>query len=457
MFNLVVATDKNNGIGKNGTIPWNCPDDMKHFKEITSYSPNEKKQNVVVMGRKTWQSIPIRYRPLSNRINIVLSRSVFNEPGGYGCQNIQEVFDYVKTNIKKIHQVFIIGGAEIYKQFYNTGVINKIYKTVLDNSYNCDTFIDSVPKDYKLTSTKQISKGVIEEYQYQNVSELNYLSVMQDILTNGLSRNDRTQVGTLSLFGKVLSWDVRNGILPLLTTKRTFYRGIAEELLWFLKGSTDAKQLQEKNVHIWDGNSSRQFLDSRNLHHYETGDAGAIYGFQLRHFGAHYESCNTDYSDKGFDQLQYVIDTIKNDPHSRRILFSYWNPNDFDKMSLYPCHILYQFYVDTEAKTLSCNLYQRSSDYFLANNFNVVSAVILMHMIGKLTGYTPHTLNHMMGDVHLYKNHIEQCKKQLKRIPSPFPTFKIVGNQEQISDFTIDDFVLENYYPQPGIKADMAV
>lgn len=462
MFSLIVAMDSKYGIGKNNTLPWNQPNDMAYFKEITSTTV-ENKQNVIIMGRNTWNSIPENFRPLKGRINIILSRTIAENKDITGLSilnSIDDIFPFIDQHKKKINKVFIIGGESIYRAFLKTKQISSMYITQIPGNYNCDTFF---PSEYLLNfrRTHIKNENLLEFYRYDyiNHDEEKYLSIMEEILNDGIVRNDRTKVGTISSFGKMITWDMSNNIMPILTTKRTFYRGIAEELLWFLKGSTDARKLQEKNVHIWDGNSSREFLDSRGLTDLPTGDIGAGYGFQLRHFGAKYVNCNEDYSDKGFDQLQYVVDTIKYDPHSRRILFSYWNPTDFNKMALFPCHIMYQFYVDTDKKTISCNLYQRSSDYFLANNFNVVSAVILTHMIGKLTGYTPYKLNHMLGDVHIYQNHIEQCNIQLERNPTCFPRFFIKSNKnyESIHDFTIDDFDLQCYFPQSGIKAPMAV
>lgn len=463
MFSLIVAMDSRGGIGKDGGLPWNAPEDMAHFKKITSESPTGK-ENVVVMGRNTWNSIPERYRPLKNRKNIVLSRTVASVSDDMvtvlNC--IDDVFNYVDTNKKVINKVFIIGGANIYNAFLKPSrcLISDIYLTRLYKHYNCDTFFDTqCLENYRLLSETTRPDMVFQRYSYINKDEESYLALMRTILETGDTRQDRTKVGTKSKFGCVLKWDLSDGVMPILTTKRTFYRGIAEELLWFLSGSTDARKLQERGVGIWNGNSSREFLDSRGLQRLPEGDIGAGYGFQLRHFGADYINCETDYTGKGFDQLQNVIDLIKTDPHSRRILFSYWNPAAHDSTALPPCHLMYQFYVDTDAKTLSCNLYQRSSDFFLANNFNVVSAVILMHLIGHLTGLTPKTLTHMMGDTHIYSNHFEQCKKQLSRMPTPFPKFRVVPKKDikTIGDFTIEDLELICYFPKPGIKAEMAV
>jgi dihydrofolate reductase/thymidylate synthase len=472
MFSLIVAIDSKNGIGKDRTLPWKCPNDLNYFKKITSEVPIEStKQNVVVMGKNTWDSIPERFRPLKDRINVVLSRTVEETtPAEMDLENviffnsIDKVFSFVEEYKKKINKTFIIGGNSIYDSFLKTKQISTLYISKIKGDFDCDTFFPIKYLEWyrKVYSEHDYSKDLnvqFERYEYINKDEENYLSLLKNIMETGDIRQDRTKIGTKSKFGCVLKWDLTDGTMPILTTKRTFFRGIAEELFWFLSGSTDARKLQERGVGIWNGNSSREFLDSRGLHHLEAGDIGAGYGFQLRHFGAEYTNCNADYAGKGFDQLQYVVDTIRIDPHSRRILFSYWNPAAMDTTSLMPCHLMYQFYINTDRKTISCNLYQRSSDFFLANSFNVVSAVILTHMIGKLTGYTPDKLNHMMGDTHIYQNHITQCETQLSRIPTCFPKFRINPKNEikTITDFTIEDLELICYFPQAGIKAPMAV
>lgn len=200
---------------------------------------------------------------------------------------------------------------------------------------------------------------------------------------------------------------------PLLTTKRVFWRGVAEELLWFIQGSTDAKLLQEKNIKIWDGNSTRQFLDSAGFHDREVGDLGPVYGFQWRHFGAEYIDCDADYTGKGVDQLAEVIDKIKNNPTDRRIIMSAWNPKDLPLMALPPCHMFCQFFVSMPSSTLSsrkqlsCHMYQRSCDLGLGVPFNIASYALLTHMIAKVTDCEASELTLAMGDAHVYRDHVE--------------------------------------------------
>ena len=253
------------------------------------------------------------------------------------------------------------------------------------------------------------------------------------------------------------SFSLRDGAMPLLTTKRTFWRGLAEELLWFISGPTNAKELSAKGIHIWDGNGSREFLDSRGLGHREEGDLGPVYGFQWRHFGATYTDCHADYTGQGVDQLARAIETIKTNPTDRRIVVSAWNPSDLGAMALPPCHMFMQFYVDVDKGELSCQMYQRSADVGLGVPFNIASYALLTHLIAHVTGLKPGEFVHVMGDAHVYTNHVEPLKEQLLREPRPFPTLTINPDKRDIDSFTLDDFKLEGYKPHPTIKMEMAV
>jgi len=285
--------------------------------------------------------------------------------------------------------------------------------------------------------------------------EYQYLDLVSKIMAEGNDKGDRTGTGTRSLFGAQMRFSLRDGTFPLLTTKKTFYRGIAEELFWFIRGSTNAKELQEKNVRIWDGNSSRQFLDSVGLGHREEGDLGPVYGFQWRHFGAEYVDMHADYSGKGVDQLANVIDAIKNRPEDRRIIMCAWNPADLNKMALPPCHCLVQFYVANGE--LSCQLYQRSADMGLGVPFNIASYALLTHMIAHVTGLSAGEFVHTLGDAHVYNNHFDALKEQLTREPLPFPKLRMKRKVENIEDFSIDDLEVEGYKSHGKVDMKMAV
>ncbi|KAK7080161.1 hypothetical protein SK128_015173 [Halocaridina rubra] len=307
----------------------------------------------------------------------------------------------------------------------------------------------------KLTEETSCNGTSDEFKEEERHDEYQYLDLIKKVMKNGNKKGDRTGTGTLSLFGAQMRFSLRDDVFPLFTTKRVFWRGVVEELLWFIRGSTNAKELQAKDVHIWDGNSSKEFLEKCGFHDREEGDLGPVYGFQWRHFGAEYKNMHTDYKNQGVDQLQQVIDTIKNDPNDRRIIMSAWNPIDVPKMALPPCHCLCQFYVVNGE--LSCQLYQRSADMGLGVPFNIASYALLTYMIAHVTNLKPGEFVHSIGDAHVYLNHCDALKEQLQREPRSFPKLKIKRKVEAIDNFKLDDFEIIGYTPHAKIKMDMAV
>lgn len=286
-------------------------------------------------------------------------------------------------------------------------------------------------------------------------AEYQYLKLVKQIMDHGSEMVDRTGVGTLSIFGAQTRWSLRNGVFPLLTTKRVPWAAVVGELLWFVRGSTDARQLASEGINIWNGNSSRSFLDAVGLPQREEGDLGPIYGFQWRHCGAEYVDMHTDYTGKGIDQLQNVIDTIKTNPADRRMIMCSWNPCDLQKMALPPCHCLVQFYVaNGELSTL---MYQRSADMGLGVPFNIASYALLTYMIAHVTGLRPGEFIHSMGNAHVYLNHVNPLKRQLTRIPKPFPFLAIRRPVSKIDDFTADDFILSGYVSHGSVPMQMAI
>merc|ERR1719276_163664 len=297
--------------------------------------------------------------------------------------------------------------------------------------------------------------GLTYKFLDYHRKEIQYLDMCRDIIENGVERGDRTGTGTLSKFGTQMRFSLRDGTLPLLTTKRVFWRGVAEELLWFIQGNTNANDLAEKDIHIWDGNGSREFLDGRGLSHREAGDLGPVYGFQWRHFGAKYVDMHTDYAGQGVDQLAECIEKIKNSPTDRRILLSAWNPADLHLMALPPCHMFCQFYVSNGE--LSCLMYQRSCDMGLGVPFNIASYSLLTLMVAQVCGLKPGEFIHTMGNAHVYQNHVEPLQTQLERTPRPFPILKVNPDVMDIDGFQASDFELVGYNPLNKIAMDMAV
>ena len=291
-----------------------------------------------------------------------------------------------------------------------------------------------------------------------------YLNLLKKTLHYGEEREDRTCTGTISLFGEQLRFDISNSV-PLLTTKKMGWKSIIHELLWFLRGDTNATHLKAVGVNIWDGNTTREFLDKRGLTNYPVGDIGAGYGFQWRHSGAEYKTCDGDYTgdNAGFDQIAYILNELRTNPTSRRMYMTAWNPSALDTMALPPCHVSAQFYVNinkgTGEKYLSCHMYQRSVDEFLGLPYNIFSYSVLTYILAKKTGMLPKELIISMGDAHVYKNHVDQVNEQCDRTPYPFP--KLILSDEIItkdfSEMTIDDFTLIYYQSHPAIKAPMAI
>jgi thymidylate synthase len=261
-----------------------------------------------------------------------------------------------------------------------------------------------------------------------------YLDLMQEILDKGATKTDRTGTGTLSVFGRQLRFDLTDGF-PLVTTKKLHLRSIIYELLWFLKGETNIKYLKDNGVSIWD-----EWAD-------ENGDLGPVYGSQWRSWPTP--------DGKGIDQIANVINQIKTKPDSRRHIVSAWNPAEVDNMALPPCHALFQFYV-ADGK-LSCQLYQRSADYFLGVPFNIASYALLLHMFAQQCDLAPGEFVWTGGDVHLYSNHLEQVKLQLSRTTYPLPQLKIRRKPSSIFEYEFEDFEIVNYQSHPSIKAPIAV
>ena len=261
-----------------------------------------------------------------------------------------------------------------------------------------------------------------------------YLDIMQKILDEGEKKDDRTGTGTLSCFGAQMHFNLQDGF-PLLTTKKLHLKSIIYELIWFLKGETNVKFLNENNVSIWD-----EWAD-------ENGELGPIYGHQWRNWEGK--------DGKKHDQITKLIDDIKSNPNSRRLLVSSWNVSEIDKMALAPCHTFFQFYVSNGK--LSCQLYQRSADFFLGVPFNIASYALLTLMIAQVTNLLPGSFVHTLGDYHLYLNHLAQAKLQLQRNPKKLPKMLLNQNIKNIFDFKYEDFTLVNYNPEPSIKADVAI
>jgi thymidylate synthase len=302
-----------------------------------------------------------------------------------------------------------------------------------------------------------------------NKEEEQYLNLIREILDRGTweeGRNGKTK----SIFGNSMRFSLANGKIPILTTKKTAWKTCLKELLWFIRGETDNKLLQDQGVHIWDGNSTREFLDSRGLINYEVGELGPIYGRQWRQFNAPYitkkdkkfaeglpENEKAYYNiEGGYDQLQQIIDALK-DPKqrtSRRLIMTAWNPCQLDDMALPPCHIFCQFNVHN-GNQLSCAMYQRSNDEACGTSFNIASYSFLTHLLAKHCGLEAHEFVYFKGNCHIYEEHIDGLKLQITRQPFQFPSVSIKQVRDNINDYQVDDFIIENYQHHEPIKFQM--
>ena len=513
---LVAASSALRGIGVGGAMPWRLPSELEYFKRATmaasprpapAASPQDDKENAavaaapdkqrhqqrrnaVIMGRKTWNSLPNSVRPLPGRLNVVLSRDGGSamkpakadapDGGRVVCAGLEEALAMLNLPpyAESVDRVFVIGGSQVYAEALRHPACGAVHLTEVDfpGDAELDTFFPAIePERFGLYSSGPIEKEAGLRFQRLTYAarglsgdeiasmlpsaapaheECQYLNAIRDILDTGAERGDRTGTGTISKFGIQMRFDLRKSF-PLLTTKRVFWRGVAEELLWFISGSTDARALQEKGIHIWDGNASREYLDSIGLTEREEGDLGPVYGFQWRHFGAEYSGRDADYAGRGIDQLRELIHKIRTNPNDRRLILTAWNPTDIPIMALPPCHMFCQFYV--AHGELSCQLYQRSGDMGLGVPFNIASYALLTRLIAHVCGLRAGELSHVIGDAHVYSNHVEPLREQLQRNPRPFPTLEIRTKTDDIDAIVFDDLKIVGYTPDKKIEMKMAV
>lgn len=287
-------------------------------------------------------------------------------------------------------------------------------------------------------------------YNGRKYHDYEYLALVEHVLEEGTPKQDRTGTGTISLPFQQMRFDLSNNSIPLLTTKKMFTRGVIYELLWYLRGDTNIKYLNDHNVHIWD-----EWAD-------ENGELGPVYGYQWRKWPKYAET--NDYVspielDEEVDQIANVIDTLRTNPDDRRMIINAWNVGQIDEMRLPPCHLLFHFYSReiSNGRALSCHLYQRSCDVGLGVPFNIVQYSILTHMVAQVTGHVAEEFVWTGGDVHIYRNHVEQLEEQLKREPFPSPTLKLNPDVKEIDDFTFEDFEILDYQCHPTIKMEVSI
>lgn len=413
-----------------------------------------------------------------------------NIPKG-GTEIIQEAFDKTKEVKEILETVNASSNLSTGKLGALGGILNLVPLSDINEKTNKFSFITTnhFPKDAidkLLTNKESILKSnlslkidlnscnetsfptfsepidhiereidLVEHTDVTNNEEIQYINLVKEIIQNGYSEMGRNGE-TLTKFGHSMRFTLRNGKIPLLTTKKIAWKSCFEELFWFIRGATSNYELREKNVHIWNGNSSREFLDSRGLYYLEEGDLGPIYGFQWRHYNAEYSSSSKCYEGMGVDQLQEIIDTLKNPKTrtSRRMILTAWNPCQINYMALPPCHILAQFHV-RENRYLSCALYQRSGDVGLGVPFNIASYSLLTHILAKHCGLEADEFVHFLGNCHIYKEHIEPLTKQSELSPFSFPSISIQNIHDNIEDYCLEDIVwTKKYESHSAIKME---
>lgn len=442
------------------------------------------RDSIVVMDKILWECYEAAHKNTyeTNNVHVVVYEDLQAIPNSTNAIFIHK--NHLDTFIDaQIKNVYIIGGATLFERYM--GKAAKVYATIIDSSSH--TSLANTNNNAPRFPINNFNRYVIEDafdetpissvgdnvtvlrrvtYKFSPRSphgEYSYLALITNILSQNTTRPDRTHVGTYSVFGPQLRFDISTCI-PLLTTKFVTYKTILKELLFFLKGETDSHKLEAEKVTIWKGNTSREFLDKRGLSHYREGLMGPMYGCNWRHFGGRYNA-QTGTSHGGFDQLHHLLQGLREDPYSRRHMITTFDPSTVSQCVLAPCHgIVTQFYVDegvtpTHEKTLSCHVYCRSSDIFLGLPFNIASYAILTYIIAAKCDMTPKDLIITMGDAHIYTNHIQQVQEQLARPPLPFPILEV---SEQVKDkpfeeLNIDDFALKGYLHHPSIHAPMAV
>jgi thymidylate synthase len=512
MFQLkfIMCIDIKGGISKNGLIPWNIPQDMKYFRDTIMQKINNK-PNLIICGKNTIKQMGC----IKNHSHLIISKTldaneilVTDNSNVTIINSIDGSINYIKENYNKFGNIFICGGSSIYNNFYNICINNHndfnaiIYANIINKDFMCDNLISNKLFDTIMTQKNNIHNnhshmninyivemGVTNNnvntdnhmkisflkpftsnnhiVRHNNYDEYKYLELMYNLLKAPVKvgRNGATK----SLFGNMLKFDIRNKF-PLLTTKRVYFKGVFEELMFFIRGDTNSNHLSQKDVRIWEGNTTKEFIQNCGLD-YESGDMGPMYGYQWLHFNAPYYGMNHDYTNKGFNQLEYVLNELKTNPTSRRIIMTTYNPAQAKEGVLFPCHgigIIFNAEKDVldineQTYYLNCMQLQRSCDYFLGVPFNIASYSLLVYMICEILNndesckyvYRPGELTMSLGDYHLYNSHIEEAQRQVVRIPNEFPSLHFNKKIYNLEDFKLEDIEIKNYNPGVEIKANM--
>ena len=437
MLEVIIAVDENDGIGKEGKLPWHLPEELGLFKYKTMDS-------VLIVGRKTSETLP----PLYNREIITVSRTG-------EIDSVEKAI--IKAQQSNKRKIFITGGAELYNEVFKNHLhlVSRIHVSFIKGIHNCDVFVTSIPFFRFNCVSHQEFKGFIHEVYEPKYpcGEVQYITLLNDtLISNNYTHGRNGRV--ISQFGKYLYFNLSKEF-PLLTTKKMFLRGVVEELLFFLRGETDSKILEKKGVTIWKPNTEDR-----------GGLMGPMYGYQWRNFGAPYSEMTRSSISDGMDQLNNVVRLIKTEPTSRRIMMTTFNPLQAEEGVLYPCHsIIIQFYVENEfcditnreVSYLDLYCYNRSNDVGLGLPFNIASTSLLLMIIAKITSLVPRYVNISMGDAHIYVEHVGELSRQIGRIPYSLPRVVIpdISDISDINGLGYGDFILSDYKCHLGLNMDM--
>jgi thymidylate synthase len=510
-FDILIAVNSQGIIGVKSygvhELPWPyLKEDMSFFRRTTSQC-KEGTRNAIIVGYNTWVTLSATYKKVTSRLNIVVARGAADLKSTSGEVYVETFNDAYKTatTLENVAKIFVIGGSRIYFDALYHEALGSIMLTAVQDAYPNFPDVEFVRAPFTIEKlnwissdnnilTKTVGKCYTEkvydisyefitynvqdqkEFTYKlstptarqenlknisdHVVDTQYLDLIRKIMTDGRIENGRNGA-TKYIWGYQLTYDLAKGY-PIATEKKSFPKSIFEELMWMLRGQTDNSILQAKGIHIWDKNSSPEFIKSRKLP-YAEGDIGAGYGFQMRYYGAKYVDCKTNYKNQGIDQVANALEKIKTNPKDRRIIIDLWNAADEDKMCLPPCHPWYHFGVDLYDEPaangtigrLNCHLTQRSWDVLLG--WNTATAALMTYLFAAHCNLDPGILVHSISNAHLYKEHIDSgaIDELLKRLPRIQPKLQIVKTHANIEDYEFDDIRIHNYYPCPSIKADM--
>lgn len=459
-FSIIVSTDSKAGIAQKTTMPWHSASDMKFFRETTV----GRGKNVVIMGRKTYQTIPTPNRPLKNRKCCVLSRTWKQE------ENFEiAVFNSIPTLLtnlgatrKRYDHIFVIGGESIYQQFIQDYLYlcDKIYITKFRDSYDCDQFF---PWEKVKSFRNVLEPAVFHTHTRYSFSpdvahdEYIYLELLNDIVKTGEVSTDQSGVRTHGLFGRQIRFDLGRN-LPILTTKKLDFEKIVKELLFFLKGETDTRLLAEQDVLSWRERTSRESWQERGLG-FAVGETGPFFGHQWRRSGAEYKGTRdypegTDQLPKGVDQLQEVLKRLRVEPYSRRNLVTAWSPPELDAMAILPEAFAFQLNVSGDGKYLDCLVFIRSTECFVTLPNLIARYSILTEIFAHLSDLQARTLTLSLGHAYINCTHFNALAQQVVRDPKPFPRleFQSSRNLRRLEDFTPETVLIAGYQSWPAIK-----